>query len=214
MKLFEKKSKKVNEAHPKISKIEQNMSVFIVVVGGFATLIHYWNTKNISESISILFITLLLSIFINFICKKRHISVDCEEERVNYRFLSCFISSLLSNICLKESLKRAADFCSYDVVRDKVDSVIKGSENEENQWDILTSGNDEIDSELKRLFKIVLKKDNVDDEKIMMFAKTYQHYKEKNLRKRGCFFANFDYIIIFLCGCYLVFFMYEAIMYI
>jgi len=190
----------------------RNCSVVVAISGVVLALVVYRLSNNLSSSISIVVATVLFLLALNMIFNNDKSSADKELYDAHYLFLNRLVSLMLSGEAYESSMKKASDFLNESQLKENIIQALDTAGKPE-KVDVLFQINSkdqigfEINGLLQKGFLVKTKKEAY----LVELFQAYEKYGEKHIDLRkdvGHYFSSLN-LSLFLC--YLVFFMYEAV---
>jgi len=189
-----------------------NSSIAIAIVGIVLSLIMYKISKDLSSAVSVLVATVLLLLALNMIFNNDKSGADKELYNSHYLFLTQLVSLLLSGESYKSSMTKASDHLSESQLKENVIQAVDTA-GQVDKVEILFQINSkdkigfEINGILQKGFLIRTQKEAYVIELLQVCEKYRKTYIDSG-KDISHYFSSLN-LSVFLC--YLVFFMYEAV---
>lgn len=189
----------------------QKPAIIIALIGIILSLVAYYVSKDISNSVAILLATVLFLVALSLLLGNRKSDYNREEISNHYNFLTDLYSYLLAGNSFKKSLNIVCESGLEDSLRENILQALKTLK-EDSPIEIVfqIDSKDHIGCEIGRFLNESLLHKMMTEDLLLEFKdlirKYYESYIQKSDISKYLYGINLSILI-----CYLFFFMYEAI---
>jgi len=189
-----------------------NSSIAIAIAGILLSLITYKISRDLSSAVSVLVATVLLLLALNMIFNNDKRGTDKELYNSHYLFLNRLVSLLLSGESYKSSMIKASEYLNESQLKENVIQAVDTA-GQVDKVDVLFQINSkdrngfEINGLLQKGFLIKTEREAY----VIELFQAYEKYGETYIDSGKSLSHYFSSLNLSAFLCYLVFFMYEAV---